>query len=40
MAGIAGFDREAWCPDCDHFKVRRTPRKRPPQVADTPRYYY
>jgi len=39
MAGANGFDIEAWCPDCGHYKVRRTPRKRPPQAAET-RYYY
>ena len=28
-AGTSGFDPEAWCPDCEHYKLRRTPRKRP-----------
>jgi hypothetical protein len=26
-AGTAGFDPGAWCPDCEHYKLRRTPRK-------------
>ena len=28
-AGTTGFDPEAWCGDCEHFKLRRTPKKRP-----------
>ena len=28
MAGVASFNPEAWCPECEHFKARRTPRKR------------
>ncbi len=28
MAGTAGFDPEAWCPDCGFYKVRRVPKKR------------
>ena len=31
MAGTAGFDAEAWCPDCAFYKLRRTPKKRDPQ---------
>ena len=29
---IAGtsFKPEAWCPDCEFFKLRRTPKKRDP----------
>jgi hypothetical protein len=29
---IAGtsFNPEAWCPDCQFFKLRRTPKKRDP----------
>ncbi len=27
-AGTNNFDAEAWCPDCVHYKVRRTPKKR------------
>ena len=29
---IAGtsFNAEAWCPDCEFFKLRRTPKKREP----------
>jgi hypothetical protein len=30
-AGTTGFDPEAWCPDCEHYKLRRTPKKRPPR---------
>jgi hypothetical protein len=29
-AGATSFDAEAWCPDCAHYKVRRTPKKRDP----------
>ena len=29
-AGTTSFDPAAWCPDCAHFKLRRTPKKRPP----------
>ena len=28
IAGTTGFDPEAWCPDCNFFKLRRTPKKR------------
>ncbi|MEW5982914.1 MAG: hypothetical protein AB1806_11170 [Acidobacteriota bacterium] len=31
MTGTGGFDPEAWCEDCGYYKVRRTPRKRPPE---------
>ncbi len=27
-AGTTGFDADAWCQDCQHFKLRRTPKKR------------
>lgn len=27
MAGVAGFSADAWCADCEHYKLRRTPRK-------------
>jgi hypothetical protein len=30
MAGTTGFDPEAWCPDCNFYKLRRTPKKRSP----------
>jgi hypothetical protein len=30
IAGAAGFDPEAWCPDCSFYKLRRTPKKRSP----------
>jgi hypothetical protein len=29
MAGTTAFNAEAWCPDCPHYKLRRTPRKPP-----------
>jgi hypothetical protein len=31
MAGTTGFDPEAWCPDCQFYKVRRVPKKRAPE---------
>jgi hypothetical protein len=31
MAGTTGFDAEAWCPDCQFYKVRRVPKKRSPE---------
>jgi hypothetical protein len=30
-AGTAGFDAEAWCPECQYYKLRRTPKKRRPE---------
>jgi hypothetical protein len=39
MAGTAGFTPESWCLDCGFYKVRRTPRKRPP-AEPVDRYYY
>ena len=27
-AGTAGFDADAWCPECRYYKLRRAPRKR------------
>ncbi len=30
MAGSTGFDPEAWCPGCNFYKLRRTPKKRSP----------
>jgi hypothetical protein len=27
----ASFNPEAWCPDCQFFKLRRTPKKRSPE---------
>ena len=29
-AGTAGFDADAWCPDCQYYKLRRAPKKRSP----------
>ncbi len=29
-AGTTGFDAEAWCPDCQYYKLRRAPKKRMP----------
>jgi hypothetical protein len=28
-AGTTGFDAEAWCPDCQYYKLRRSPKKKP-----------
>ena len=28
MAGATSFNPEAWCPECEHFKAKRAPRKR------------
>jgi hypothetical protein len=30
-AGTAGFDADAWCPDCQYYKLRRAPKKREPR---------
>jgi hypothetical protein len=30
FAGKEGFVPDSWCPDCQFFKLRRTPRKREP----------
>ena len=27
-AGTTGFDAEAWCGDCQYYKLRRVPKKR------------
>ena len=27
-AGTTGFDPEAWCGDCQYYKLRRVPKKR------------
>ena len=29
-AGTTGFDPDAWCPDCQYYKLRRAPKKRQP----------
>lgn len=29
MAGSHGFNPDAWCPECEYFKAKRAPRKRP-----------
>lgn len=29
MAGSNGFAPDAWCPECEYFKAKRAPRKRP-----------
>jgi hypothetical protein len=29
-AGTAGFDADAWCPDCQYYKLRRSPKKKQP----------
>ena len=28
FAGTTGFNAEAWCPSCEFYKLRRSPRKR------------
>ena len=28
IAGTGTFNADAWCPDCEYFKLRRAPRKR------------
>ena len=28
FAGKEGFNAESWCPECDYYKLRRTPKKR------------
>jgi hypothetical protein len=33
-AGTTGFDPEAWCGDCQYYKLRRAPKKRAPQTDD------
>ena len=30
-AGTAGFDADAWCPECQYYKLRRSPKKREPR---------
>jgi hypothetical protein len=30
LAGTTGFDPQAWCPDCQFYKLRRNPKKRSP----------
>lgn len=27
-AGKEGFNAESWCPECQYYKLRRTPKKR------------
>jgi hypothetical protein len=29
-AGTTGFDPDAWCADCQYYKLRRAPKKRQP----------
>ena len=29
-AGTTGFDADAWCKDCQYYKLRRAPKKRNP----------
>jgi len=29
-AGTTGFDPDAWCADCQYYKLRRAPKKRNP----------
>lgn len=37
MAGATGFVPESWCPDCEYFKAKRTPRKREETDSDRDR---
>ena len=30
-AGTTGFDADAWCKDCQYYKLRRAPKKREPR---------
>ena len=30
-AGTTGFDPDAWCPECQYYKLRRAPKKRNPE---------
>lgn len=32
--GVNGFSPDAWCPECDHFKARRSVKKRPDYLLD------
>jgi hypothetical protein len=27
-AGTSGFDADAWCPECQYYKLRRSPKKK------------
>ena len=29
-AGTTGFDPDAWCADCQYYKLRRSPKKKSP----------
>jgi hypothetical protein len=29
-AGTTGFDADAWCGDCQYYKLRRSPKKKQP----------
>ena len=29
-AGMQSFDADAWCPECQYYKLRRAPKKRSP----------
>jgi hypothetical protein len=33
-AGTQGFDADAWCPECQYYKLRRAPKKRTPAADD------
>jgi hypothetical protein len=33
-AGTTGFEPDAWCPDCQYYKLRRAPKKRSPGDYD------
>jgi hypothetical protein len=38
MAGTTGFVPESWCADCNYFKAKRSPRKRPEPENDSWRW--
>jgi hypothetical protein len=33
-AGTAGFDADAWCPECQYYKLRRAQKRRAPGEYD------
>jgi hypothetical protein len=39
-AGTTGFDADAWCGDCQFYKLRRSPKKRPANTGHHDDYSY
>jgi hypothetical protein len=33
LAGTTSFDPNAWCVDCQYYKLRRMPKKRAPEAG-------